>query len=134
MTKQKSLPELRGIAASLTGERWNPSIEVTHSRELNSGAKRGWYWRDRHEKPSDQYRGPFRSESAALADAINQYNPAALEARAVHSYTVSIEVQTERALTQRQQDTLRAEVLRVIDEEANLPLDADVTTATITKD
>lgn len=49
----------------------------------------------------------------------------------VTSYLVTIEVRTSKRLTQNQQDTMREEILKVIDEEANLPLDADVTTATV---
>lgn len=49
----------------------------------------------------------------------------------MNTYYITIEVQTSKRLTEDQRDTMREEVLRALDEDANLPLDADVVTATV---
>lgn len=45
----------------------------------------------------------------------------------MHQYTITIDCQTERALTEAQRITMEEELMRAIDEDANLPLDADLT-------
>jgi hypothetical protein len=61
--------QLRDAAEEVEGEIWEPHIVVSHEEE--EGA---WYWRDLAESPSDQWRGPFSSERAALLDVVRAYS------------------------------------------------------------
>lgn len=71
-----NVAELAALAKRARGELWQPRIEVSKSRHLVLGkgwSKPGWYWCDRAENPSDQFRGPFKTEKLAWIDAISQY-------------------------------------------------------------
>lgn len=74
----KTIEQLKELAGTVEGDLWKPRLETAYNAHQGSvvapgvGAK-GWYWRDTAENPTDQWRGPFKSERAAWINALAQY-------------------------------------------------------------